>query len=54
MTQTPMTTITKQSSIGTTLRAIAAHKVVWPLLALAVIFLIDFLISPSFFSVRVV
>jgi hypothetical protein len=31
MTQTPMTTITKQFSIAATLRAIAAHKVVWPL-----------------------
>jgi simple sugar transport system permease protein len=54
MTQTPLTTNTKQFSFAATLRAIAAHKVVWPLLALALIFLIDFLISPNFFNIRVV
>ncbi len=54
MTQSPIATKTRPFSLGATLRAIAAHKVVWPLAALAVIFFIDFLISPSFFSVRMV
>ena len=54
MTQTPIATDTKQSSLAATLRAIAAHKVVWPLAALALIFFIDFLISPNFFSIRIV
>jgi ribose/xylose/arabinose/galactoside ABC-type transport system permease subunit len=54
MTQTPFPTSTKPFSLAATLRGIAAHRVVWPLAALALIFLIDFLISPNFFSIRVV
>lgn len=57
MTQTPTTTTTnatKPSSFSTTLLAIARHRVVWPLAALALIFVIDFIISPSFFSIRIV
>ena len=55
MTQTPLTTTAKPtSSISTSLLAVARHKVVWPLAALALIFLIDFLISPNFFSIRIV
>jgi simple sugar transport system permease protein len=54
MTQSPIATKTKPFSLGATLRAVAAHKVVWPLAALAVIFFIDFLISPDFFSIRIV
>jgi ribose/xylose/arabinose/galactoside ABC-type transport system permease subunit len=42
------------SSLGTMLRAIGRHKVVWPLAALALLFIVDFIISPSFFSIRVV
>jgi len=40
--------------IGVTLRALAGHRAVWPLLALAVLLVIDGIISPGFFSVRVV
>jgi simple sugar transport system permease protein len=49
-----MTTHTKPFSLGAALRAIASHKVVWPLAALALIFLIDFIISPNFFNIRMV
>ena len=54
MTQTHITTTTKQSSLSTTLLAIARHKVVWPLAALALILIIDFIISPYFFNIRIV
>jgi simple sugar transport system permease protein len=37
-----------------TLRALVGHKVVWPLAALALLFVVDFIISPSFFSIRIV
>ena len=36
------------------LRALAGHRAVWPLLALALIFAIDGLISPGFFHIRIV
>lgn len=34
--------------------AILGHRAAWPILALAVIFFVDYLISPGFFSIRVV
>jgi ribose/xylose/arabinose/galactoside ABC-type transport system permease subunit len=36
------------------LRALAGHRAVWPLLALALIFAVDGWISPGFFSIRIV
>ena len=36
------------------LRALAGHRAVWPLLALALIFAIDGFVSPGFFHIRVV
>ena len=54
MTQIPTSTLPKHSSLTTTLLAVARHKAIWPLAALALIFLIDFIISPNFFSIRIV
>ena len=54
MRHTPITTTTKQSSLSATLVAIARHRAVWPLAALALILIIDFIISPNFFSIRIV
>ena len=36
------------------LRAIFSHRAVWPLLALALILVVDGLISPGFFRIRIV
>jgi len=36
------------------LRAIAAHRAVWPLVALALIFAVDGYVSPGFFHIRIV
>lgn len=36
------------------LRALAGHRVIWPLLALALILAVDGLISPGFFTIRIV
>jgi galactofuranose transport system permease protein len=36
------------------LRALAGHRAVWPLLALALIFAVDGYISPGFFNIRIV
>ena len=36
------------------LRAIAGHRAVWPLLALALIFAVDGFVSPGFFHIRIV
>jgi len=36
------------------LRALAGHRAIWPLLALALILIVDGLISPGFFTIRVV
>jgi galactofuranose transport system permease protein len=54
MTQIPTTTMPKHSPLMTTLLAVGRHKAVWPIAALALIFLIDFIISPNFFSIRIV
>ncbi|THD50088.1 MAG: ABC transporter permease [Bradyrhizobium sp.] len=48
------TTSTRSSSLGATLGAIGRHRVVWPLAALALLFIVDFIISPSFFNIRIV
>jgi len=53
MTQV-QTTPTNAPSFGAALRALARHKVVWPLAALALLFIVDFIISPGFFSIRIV
>ena len=36
------------------LRAIIGHRAVWPIVALALIFLVDGIISPGFFHIRIV
>ena len=36
------------------LRAVAGHRAVWPILALALIFIVDGIISPGFFHIRIV
>jgi galactofuranose transport system permease protein len=36
------------------LRALAGHRAIWPLLALALIFAVDGYISPGFFTIRIV
>ena len=36
------------------LRALAAHRAIWPLIALALIFSVDGFISPGFFHIRIV
>ncbi len=46
--------MTETRSLGVRLRAIVGHRAVWPLLALAVILIIDGFISPGFFTVRIV
>ena len=53
MTQA-QTSTSRSFSLGATLRAIVRHKAVWPVAALAVIFVVDFIISPGFFSIRIV
>ena len=39
---------------GTRLRAIFRHRAIWPVLALALILIVDGIISPSFFAIRIV
>ncbi|SMF56525.1 monosaccharide ABC transporter membrane protein, CUT2 family [Tistlia consotensis] len=41
-------------TLGTRLRGLAGHRAVWPLLALALILAVNGLVSPGFFSIRVV
>ncbi len=46
--------IEADASAHSRLRALARHRAVWPLLALALIFVIDGFVSPGFFQIRVV
>lgn len=39
---------------GSRLRAIAGHRAVWPIVALALILIVDGIISPGFFHIRIV
>ncbi len=48
------TVVAETKTFGDHLRAALGHRAVWPLLALAVILIIDGFISPNFFSIRIV
>ncbi len=52
--QTTTPTMAETRGFGLRLRAIVGHRAVWPLLALAVILIVDGLISPGFFTIRIV
>ena len=39
---------------GSRWRALAGHRAIWPLVALALIFIVDGFVSPGFFSIRIV
>ena len=54
MTTDQATTMTETRGLGVRLRAMLGHRAVWPLLALAVILIVDGIISPGFFHVRIV
>ena len=54
MTTDQTTTMTEPRNLGVRLRAAVGHRAVWPLLALAVILIVDGIISPGFFNVRIV
>ena len=43
-----------EGSVSPRLRAIASHRAVWPIVALALIFAVDGYISPGFFHIRIV
>ena len=47
-------TMTETLTIGARLRAMAGHRAVWPLVALAVILIVDGFIAPGFFTIRIV
>ena len=51
---TPASDTEMQPSLNPWLRAIAGHRAVWPLLALALILAVDGFISPGFFHIRIV
>ncbi|WP_316975615.1 ABC transporter permease [Shumkonia mesophila] len=40
--------------LGTRLRALTAHRATWPLLALVIILIVDGIIAPGFFTIRIV
>jgi galactofuranose transport system permease protein len=44
----------REKPVRPRLGAIAGHRAIWPLLALALIFVVDGFISPGFFSIRIV
>ncbi len=54
MTTEQSTAVAEAKTSGGRLRAILGHRAVWPLLALLVILIIDGIISPDFFSIRIV
>ena len=54
MTTQQSTAVTEPRTFGERLRVIFRHRAVWPLAALAVILIIDSIISPDFFSIRIV
>jgi simple sugar transport system permease protein len=43
-----------QASFSSRLRTVAGHRAVWPIVALALILLVDGVISPGFFQIRIV
>ena len=54
MTTDQTTAMTETRGLGLRLRGVVGHRAVWPLLALAVILIVDGFISPGFFTVRIV
>ena len=46
--------IAAEAPYGSRLRTIFGHRAVWPIVALALIFLVDGIISPGFFHIRIV
>ena len=54
MTTQQSTAVTATKSFGERLRTLLAHRAVWPLAALVVILIVDGIISPGFFSIRIV
>jgi galactofuranose transport system permease protein len=54
MTTEQSTAVAETSTLGVRLRAAARHRAVWPLLALAVILIVDGFIAPGFFTIRIV
>jgi simple sugar transport system permease protein len=54
MTTQQSTAVTEPRTFGGRLRVILRHRAVWPLAALAVILIIDSIIAPDFFSIRIV
>ena len=51
---TSTSSVQRQLSISVRLRALAGHRAIWPLLALALILTVDFFVSPGFFTIRIV
>jgi galactofuranose transport system permease protein len=51
---TPTFDMETQPALNPRVRAIAGHRAVWPLLALALILAVDGFISPGFFHIRIV
>lgn len=54
MTTQQSTAVTGTKALGERLRIIFGHRAVWPLAALAVILIVDGIIAPDFFSIRIV
>ena len=53
MTTQQPTAVTGTKALGGRLRVIFGHRAVWPLAALVVILIVDGIISPDFFSIRI-
>jgi simple sugar transport system permease protein len=51
---TTRSTLEAESALFPRLRALAGHRAIWPVVALALILAVDGLISPGFFHVRIV
>jgi ribose/xylose/arabinose/galactoside ABC-type transport system permease subunit len=51
---TPSSNAEADRSLNLRLRALAGHRAIWPVVALALIFAIDGVVSPGFFHIRVV
>ena len=51
---TSWSTLETEGTLYLRLRALIGHRAVWPILALALILIVDGIISPSFFAIRIV
>jgi ribose/xylose/arabinose/galactoside ABC-type transport system permease subunit len=54
MTTEQTSTMPATNGLGVRLRAVFGHRAVWPLLALAVILIVDGFVAPGFFTIRIV